>query len=314
MDWRTKVELFEEIRREYEFGIGTIVGVAEKLGVHRRMVREAIASALPEKRRKAKERPGKLKMYYERIDRMLEQDRTAPRKQRHTARRIWDRLKEEVEGFEISERSVRGYVSRRREELGICRRETFVPQAYELGAEGQVDFYEAWAELGGERVRLQVFSMRSMSSGGAFHRAYFRATQQAFLEAHELAFRYFGGVLHRLRYDNLLGAVKKVVRGFRREETTKFIAFRSHWRLQRVLYAGRSTRERRDRRRSGLLSPQSLGAAAQSKRPRRTKRTAAEFCRRDQQRQIPGKELPVGVGMGQNGTRTSPPVCQPRLA
>ena len=45
--------------------------------------------------------------------------------------------------------------------------------------------------------------MRSMFSGAAFHRAYFRATQQAFLEAHELAFAYFGGVFQTLRYDNL---------------------------------------------------------------------------------------------------------------
>ena len=56
MDWRAKVELFEQIRREYEFGIGTIVGVATKLGVHRRMAREAIASALPKPRKKP-ERP-----------------------------------------------------------------------------------------------------------------------------------------------------------------------------------------------------------------------------------------------------------------
>jgi transposase len=66
-----------------------------------------------------------------------------------------------------------------------------------------VDWYEAYADLGGERQKLQVFSLRSMASGGAFHRAYLRATQQAFLEAHELAFRYFGGVFHRQRYDNL---------------------------------------------------------------------------------------------------------------
>ena len=52
--------------------------------------------------------------------------------------------------------------------------------------------YEAWADLSGERVKLQVFSMRSMASAGAFHRAHLRATQQAFLEAHELAFEYFG--------------------------------------------------------------------------------------------------------------------------
>jgi len=71
-----------------------------------------------------------------------------------------------------------------------------------------------------------------MASGGAFHRAYTHATQQAFLEAHELAFRYFGGVFRLLRYDNLSSAVKKILRGHRREETSRFIAFRSHWRYQ----------------------------------------------------------------------------------
>jgi hypothetical protein len=59
-----------------------------------------------------------------------------------------------------------------------------------------------------------------------------RATQQAFLEAHELAFAYFGGVFQRLRYDNLTSAVKKILRGYRREETTRFIAFHSHWQYE----------------------------------------------------------------------------------
>jgi hypothetical protein len=56
LDWRAKVELFEQIHREYEFGIGTIAGVAQKLGVHRRMVREAIGNAMPKPRKKT-ERP-----------------------------------------------------------------------------------------------------------------------------------------------------------------------------------------------------------------------------------------------------------------
>jgi len=64
-----------------------------------------------------------------------------------------------------------------------------------------------------------------------FHRAYRHATQQAFLEAHELAFAYFDGVFRRLRYDNLGAAVKRVLRGSRREETSRFVAFRPHWRL-----------------------------------------------------------------------------------
>ena len=73
--------------------------------------------------------------------------------------------------------------------------------------------------------------MRSMASGAAFHRAYLHATQQAFLEAHELAFADFGGVFRLLRYDNLASAVRKILRGYRREETVRFMAFRSHWRF-----------------------------------------------------------------------------------
>ena len=93
---------------------------------------------------------------------------------------------------------------------------------------------EAYADIDAERVKFQAFSMRSMASGGAFHRAYLRVTQQSFLEAHELAFGYFGGVFKRLRYDNLPQAVKKILRGSRREETARFIAFRSHWKFESV--------------------------------------------------------------------------------
>jgi IstB-like ATP binding protein len=116
----------------------------------------------------------------------------------------------------------------------MLERETFVPQHYVYGVEAQVDWYEALAEVGGQRETFQVFTMRSMASGGAFHRAYRRATQQAFLEGHELAFRHFGGCFQRVRYDNLTLAVKKVLRGSRREETQRFHAFRSHWRFESI--------------------------------------------------------------------------------
>lgn len=78
--------------------------------------------------------------------------------------------------------------------------------------EAQADWYESYADLDGVRTRLQVFEMRPMASDGAFHLAYTHATQQAFLEAHELAFRYFGGVFRLLRYDNLSSTVKKILR------------------------------------------------------------------------------------------------------
>lgn len=229
---RASVELFEEIRREYEFGVGTIQGVARKLGVHRRMVREALGSALPAERPAAKRERPRLEPVADFIDGILEADRKAPRKQRHTAHRIWVRIGSEYPECRVAESSVRRYVRERRAAMGLLARETFVPQAYAWGEEAQVDWYEAEADLGGERVRLSVFVLRSMASGAAFHRAYMRATQQAFLEAHQHAFHYFGGVFRRLRYDNLPAAVKKVLRGFRREETARFVAFRSHWRFE----------------------------------------------------------------------------------
>jgi hypothetical protein len=131
-----------------------------------------------------------------------------------------------------AESTVRRYVRERKRELGWATRATCVPQSYAPGQEAQVDWYEAWAELSGKPVLLQVFTMRSMASGAAFHRAYPRATQQAFLDGHEHAFAYFGGVFQLLRYDNLKAAVKKILRGYQREETARFIAFRSHWRFQ----------------------------------------------------------------------------------
>ena len=125
---------------------------------------------------------------------------------------------------------MRQYVRQRKRTLGLrVAPEAFVPQQYAWGDEAQVDWYEADVDLDGERVTVQVFAMRSMASGAAFHRAYRRATQQAFLEAHELGFQYLGGTFRRLRYDNLGSAVKKILRGFRREETARFVAFRSHW-------------------------------------------------------------------------------------
>jgi transposase len=229
---KANVELFEEMRREYEFGIGTIQGVARKFGVHRRLVREALKQAIPvEKPSPTRTRP-RLGPVVEFIDEILQADRHAPRKQRHTAHRIFTRLQVEKPGDPVAESTVREYVHERRRALGLLSQDLFVPQSYAWGVEGQADWYEAVAELGGEEIVLQVFTLRSMASGAAFHRAYRRATQQAFLEAQELAFAYFGGVFHRVRYDNLKAAVQRIVRGFRREETARFHAFRSHWRFQ----------------------------------------------------------------------------------
>ena len=263
------MELFEQLRREYEFGVGTIKGVARKFGVHRRLVRQAVNSALPPVRtyrQRSKPVLGAVEGF---IDGILEADRQAPRKQRHTARRIYHRILAEMPGHPVAESTVRNYVHDRKRALGLLIQEIYVAQSYSWGGEAQVDWYEAYADLGGDLTKLQVFCMRSMASGGAFHRAYLSATQQAFLEGHELAFRHFGGVFRLLRYDNLTSAVRKVLRGRLREETERFIALRSHWHFEAEGIRRRAAAEQSSHRLDALLNGTTMRHASRRSRSAR---------------------------------------------
>jgi hypothetical protein len=105
------------------------VGVAKKLSVHRRMVREAIGSALPRPRKKPERPRWKLKAAVQFVDAILEADRKAPRKQRHTAYRIWTRMQHELPECKIAERTVREYVHDRKIALGLMVRETVCHRA-----------------------------------------------------------------------------------------------------------------------------------------------------------------------------------------
>jgi transposase len=135
----SRVELFEQIRRDREREGLLIRALAERHGVHRRAVRQALASALPPPRKPPERRPApKLGPYRPLIDEWLRADREAPRKQRHTARRVWERLRDE-HGVEVSERQVCRYVRTRRRELGEPVDEVFVPQVHEPGIEAEVD-------------------------------------------------------------------------------------------------------------------------------------------------------------------------------
>jgi transposase len=295
---RKTVELFEQIRREYEHGVGTIKGVARKFGVHRRMVREALGNTIPTpSRRPARARP-KLGAATEFIDRILEADRRAPRKQRHTAHRIWARLRKEMPEVQVAESTVRRYVRSRKRELGLAGGETFVPQAYGWGREAQVDWYEAWDELEGEPQKVFVFCMRSMASGGAFHRAYPHASQQAFLEAHELAFQYFGGVFAVLRYDNLKSAVQRILRGFQREETQRFVAFRSHWGFEsEFCNPARGNEKGGVEGEVGYFRRNHLVPLPAARDLEHLNELLLEACREDQQRVIAGRAQTIGAAM-----------------
>jgi transposase len=225
----SRVELFERIRRDREREGLSIRELARRHGVHRRAVRQALASPVPPPRKRPDGRQApKLGPYRPLIDSWLVADREAPRKQRHTAKRIWQRLLDEY-GADVAETTVRQYVRRRRRELGEPPEEAFVPQVYEPGQEAEVDWGEAVVELAGLRRTVQLFLMRACYSGATFCMAFERQTQQAFLEAHVEAFRFFGGVFALVRYDNLRSAVRQVLRGRRRAEQDRFVALRSHY-------------------------------------------------------------------------------------
>ena len=295
---KASVELFEAIRREYVFGVGTIQGVAHKFGVHRRMVREALANAVPTEKSQVMRPRLRLGPVVDFIDTILEADRKAPRKQRHTAHRIYVRIRQEHPEVQVAESTVRQYVRERKRALGLLARETFVPQSYAWGQEAQVDWYEAQADLGDERQTLQVFVSRSMASGGAFHRAYHRPTQQAFLEAHHLGFHHFGGVFHRLRYDNLPIAVKKILRGFRREETARFVSFRSHWKFQsEFCNPGEAHEKGGVENEVGTFRRNHWVPVPKARDLTELNAQLLEACRQDEERVIAGHEQTVGSAM-----------------
>jgi transposase len=166
---------------------------------------------------------------------MLIEDTTAPRKQRHTARRILARLIEEHGAKELSYSTVRDYVRVRRAQIDMeagRRVEVFVPQEHAPGAEAEVDFGEVWVVLNGVKTKCHMFVFRLSNSGKAIHRIYPTQAQEAFLEGHIEAFQVLGGVpVKHIRYDNLTSAVTAVVfgQGRQRQENDRWVLFRSHY-------------------------------------------------------------------------------------
>lgn len=228
----SRVGLFEVIRRDSRReGLG-VRALARRHGVHRRVVRQALASPVPPERRPRCFAAPKLDPAKPLIDVMLGEDLDAPRKQRHTARRVLARLVDEHGLEDLSYSSVRDYVAARRPEIlaeaGKAAEQGFVPQEHPPGAEAEVDFADLWIDLRGVRTKVHLFTLRLSCSGKAAHRAFASEGQEAFLEGHEYAFGQLGGVpFDKIRYDNLKSAVSRVLFGRNRTESERWIEFRS---------------------------------------------------------------------------------------
>lgn len=224
------MKLYEQIRRAHERDELSVRELARRFHVHRRDVRQALASAVPPERKAVVRAAPALDRWKPTIDGWLEADRSAPRKQRHTARRVWQRLVEE-HGAQVGESTVRRYVAEVRRRMDVPLVEVMVPQDHPLGAEAEVDFGTATIYLAGVLMDVSMFVMRLSASGRGYTRAYLNEAQEVFLDGHVRAFEHFGGVPERIRYDNLKAAVERVLKGRDRIESERFVALRSHYRF-----------------------------------------------------------------------------------
>jgi len=224
------VELFEQIRKARDREELSVRALARRFNVHRRTVRQALASPVPPPRKPSPPRVSPvLDPWKPVIDAWLEADKDAPKKQRHTARRVWQRLVEE-HGADVGESTVRRYIVAARQREPMALKEVTVPQHHPLGEEAEVDFGSVSFYLNGLLTEGWMFVMRLSASGKGFHRIYLNQAQQVFLDGHVRAFEHFGGVPSlRIRYDNLKPAVVRVLRGRDRQETERFVALRSHY-------------------------------------------------------------------------------------
>jgi transposase len=221
------VELYGRVRRAVFVEGKSQRAVAQEFGVARETVRKMLRYSAPPgyRREQAVKRP-KLGPWLGAIDAILEDDKNRPIKQRHTAKRIFDRLREEY-GYSGGYTIVKDYVRLQR----VRKREMFVPLTHTAG-HAQADFGEALVILAGVEQKARYFVMDLPQSDDCFVAAFPAETTEAFLEAHVRAFDYLGGVPRSIVYDNTKLAVAKILGDGERKKTRAFCELQSHYLFQ----------------------------------------------------------------------------------
>jgi transposase len=224
------------------------------------------------------------------IRQILDDDTTAPKKQRHTARRIWQRLRDE-HGFTGGYTSVKDAV---RDHL-VGRKEVFLPLSHPPG-EGQVDYGFAEVVVAGVPTKVALFVMTLPYADAVSVRAYPRECSETFLDGHVRAFGFFGGVPTRIAYDNTKTAVAKILGSRDREVTREFARLKSHHLFDSHFCLVRRPNEKGhverllDYARSNFLVPVPSVASLDELNAR-----LEEACRRDQERSVRGKSGTVAT-------------------
>ena len=174
------------------------------------------------RRSKARARPV-IEPFLPTIHEILEADKAAPRKQRHTAIRIFERLRDEhgfTGGYTVVKDAVRAWKQ--------SHKEVFLPLAHPPG-QAQVDFGFAEVIVAGEQVKVALFVITLPYSDAIFIQAFPRECTESFLEGHKRAFSFFGGVPKRISYDNSKIAVSKITGSRQRQVTSEFLRLKSHY-------------------------------------------------------------------------------------
>ena len=218
------VEIYGRIRRAVLVEGRSQRSVAREFGLARVTVRKLLGYSIPPgyRRKEPAKRP-KLGPWVGVIEAILEEDKTKPAKQRHTAKRIFDRLRTEhafTGGYTIVKDYVRAATLR--------RREMFVPLTHAAGT-AQADFGEALVIVGGEEQKAHFFAIDLPHSDDCFVMAFPAETTEAFLEGHIQAFAYFGGVPTSILYDNTKLAVVRILGDGTRQKTRAFAELQSHY-------------------------------------------------------------------------------------
>jgi len=220
------VEKREQIRRAYLVERKSIRTISRELHCSRETVKKAIASAEAAEYTLQKPRSAPvLGPYKARIDALLAENETLPRKQRYTGHKVYELLRDE--GYRGSESGVQVYIWKQRREKK--RPQVYLPLEFDPGADAQVDWGEAQAIIGGQQVTVQMFVMRLCYSRRRLVVVYPTQRQECFLDGHVRAFHFFEGVPQQVSYDNLKTAVKRLLKGRNREEQQQFVALRSHY-------------------------------------------------------------------------------------